>query len=326
MNIIQNQFNQRLIPKLYVGAFNQDKLDRADVKRNELIEKDGIERITLTTASGQKIDGYYYDAPQLYPTLDSNEFWQNDYCELPPLLERLPEVGQETVLICFGNSGLCELKYNQLILFFLRYGFNVRVYNHPGYGKSVTKDNISPSELYEAGEAVYDDLRSKLEEDAKILVYGISLGSCVASHIASVKTDDNMVLMLDRGLYRMSLTVGSLVSNMVPVIGSIVGKIIEKLVQLFHEYPNDEKIKSYKKRIALLPAIDDEMLSMQHMTDLAHDYISSNHKAIDPETITFPMPGGHGWKVSSWIDGGGSEASEKFNEALNSLGYDTISV
>ena len=88
------------------------------------------------------VDGYYYDARKLHSTLDSDDLWTTRDCELPPQLEKLAEVGEETVLICYGNSALCELKYNELVFFFLRYGFNVRVYNHPGYGNSQREDYI----------------------------------------------------------------------------------------------------------------------------------------------------------------------------------------
>jgi uncharacterized protein len=72
-------------------------------------------------------------------------------------------------------------------------GTAVLVVDYPGYGAS--EGQASEQSLYEAAELAYDTLLARPGIDpARVFVYGRSLGSAAASHVATTRTPAGLVL------------------------------------------------------------------------------------------------------------------------------------
>ncbi len=310
-----------IVSKVYVAAYDKEKKRRADGLREELLSYDGVDRKIIDLGAGQVVDTYHFDAVSLTPFLESSDFWHAAH-SLPLPEYRLENPGEETILISWGNNSLCELKYNDIIWFFLAYGFNVRTYNHPGYGASEKNGRrLTPGLVNRAGEAVYDDLRRDLGDEARILLYGISLGSFPMTHLASIKTDDNIALILDRTHLSLSDTASRLIASKGPFFKNGIRVATKRLVKRFHEYANDEKIQSYTGPLALLHGRDDEMVSTRAIKVLASLYLFSKECDVSPEELVYLMPCGHGHKTLSWNESPDPDIPSIVNQALESLGY-----
>ncbi len=97
-----------------------------------------------------------------------------------------------------GNSGdLSEWKDVASML--LPHGLDVLVYDYRGYGKSPGK--IDREELlFKDGQRIYDTMKAEYDEK-KIVLYGRSLGSAIASYLAA--ENDPALLLLETPFYSM---------------------------------------------------------------------------------------------------------------------------
>ncbi len=66
--------------------------------------------------------------------------------------------------------------------------------DYPGYGKSTGRLPLSEKALYESTEAAFDEFIAITDKALPIVVYGRSLGSAVASHLAATKTVQALIL------------------------------------------------------------------------------------------------------------------------------------
>lgn len=89
-----------------------------------------------------------------------------------------------------GNSGSVQTWYNVADLF-IEKGYDVLIIDFRGFGKST--GTISQKSLYNDAEFVYNELKKEYRED-KILVYGRSLGSGMATYVASKNNPTALVL------------------------------------------------------------------------------------------------------------------------------------
>ncbi len=85
------------------------------------------------------------------------------------------------VIYFHGNSGNV-IKYAQYVSNFTKHGYEVWIPDYPTYGKTTGK--LTEENFYLQAKEVYKLAHSKFSADS-IIVYGKSLGSGVASHIAA---------------------------------------------------------------------------------------------------------------------------------------------
>lgn len=122
----------------------------------------GGEEITLTTADGERINGL---------------FFENDH----------PDI----ILYFHGNAG--DLSGWQYVSSdFTSLGFNFMIIDYRGYGKS--SGRITEKGLYLDGEAAFDFLRTKGFQPENIIVYGRSIGSGIAVHVAANRNCKGLIL------------------------------------------------------------------------------------------------------------------------------------
>lgn len=84
-----------------------------------------------------------------------------------------------TILYCHGNSTNLN-RYWKRVEYLWNMGYNVFIFDYQGYGKS--EGSPSGKALYDDGEAALKYVKSRTDS---IVYYGWSLGSYVATHLAS---------------------------------------------------------------------------------------------------------------------------------------------
>lgn len=102
------------------------------------------------------------------------------------------------ILYHHGNSGNLS-EWKDVASLFLPHGFDVLVYDYRGYGKSQGQIK-SERELFSDGQFVYDAMKAEYGEE-RILLYGRSLGSGIASWLAT--ENDPAMLLLETPFYSM---------------------------------------------------------------------------------------------------------------------------
>ncbi|NAS13637.1 alpha/beta hydrolase [Poritiphilus flavus] len=94
------------------------------------------------------------------------------------------------ILYFHGNAGDLS-RWGQITSFFTTKGYEVIVMDYRTYGKSTGK--LSEAVLYTDAALFYNYAQSKFPED-KIIVYGRSLGTGIASKIASLNNPSKLIL------------------------------------------------------------------------------------------------------------------------------------
>ena len=274
----------------------------ADCREGEkLLYKIGGQRINIfSTYAKFRLDGMYFDAEKVKLINDKPE------AGIPHPKKVLKD--KQTVIIFNGSSGHYERSYNKVRLFVDR-GFDVYIFNYPGYGESSGKP--SPKTLCEAANLIYTHLAQNLDMD-KVLVYSISLGSGPATYLANKYKGK---YLLDRPFATLSSATRNHINrNIVKgFLGMFIGYVVSFVVKFLYEFPNKTNIYLCESKIAILYAKDDEMIPYQDVLDLQRHY--GYHCA-------FEMPGGHGLTKDVWyyID------HSKFEESLEYLGFEMIDV
>ena len=89
-----------------------------------------------------------------------------------------------------GNAGNL-VRWGAVAEFFVPFGYDVLIYDYRGYGKST--GYRSEKTLHQDAQHLYDALKNEWSED-QIIVYGRSLGSGMASHIAANNNPKMLIL------------------------------------------------------------------------------------------------------------------------------------
>lgn len=99
-------------------------------------------------------------------------------------------VPKGVILYFHGNRDNIN-RYAKYAPHFTRHGYEVWIMDYPGYGKST--GIFSEETVYEQALLIYNMARQKFTEE-NIIVYGKSLGSGIASWLASVKNCYHLIL------------------------------------------------------------------------------------------------------------------------------------
>lgn len=105
------------------------------------------------------------------------------------LFER--EENNQLVVYYHGNAGNLE-HWGQIAPLYLNAGFNIIIYDYRGFGKS-TGEIDNQDDLLSDAQLVYEYAKSKYEEP-EITIIGYSLGSGIASSVASKNNPRRLVL------------------------------------------------------------------------------------------------------------------------------------
>jgi pimeloyl-ACP methyl ester carboxylesterase len=127
-----------------------------------------------------------------------------------------------------------------------RWGYRVLMIDYPGYGKSSGK--LTEKKLYEWSEIVYRIAHKQVAADS-IFIYGKSLGTGVATRLASIR--GNRGLILETPYYDM------------PAVAARFLPIYPTAWMMHYQFPLHEYLAAVKSPVLLFHGTEDEVISFK---------------------------------------------------------------
>lgn len=262
-----NKINDSTIKKLFSFiAMNQGIENTNDVKvRNQaqllqlesLTTVDKVEKIVVQTPDKVNLETMHFQAKN-------------------------PKDPQKTILICSGSGASFEHYVTPTVKAFTEMGANVMVFNYRGFGDST--GNPSENGLYTDAEAVYNHLISNKQLDEKsIVVYGYSLGSGPATHLA---TQHESSLILDRpftSLREKAIRQAKEDAGENKVIQKIWGKLAEVIFKMGGNFDNTAKAPSVKGSVFLATGLTNDTTSTKDEIDKMKNAFESRKNKIQTD-------------------------------------------
>ena len=194
---------------------------------------------------------------------------------------------QGLILYHHGNSGdLSEWKKVASLL--LPHGFDVLVYDYRGYGKSGDKIR-NQEQLFRDGEVIYETMCKEYEEE-RIILYGRSLGSGIASYLAA--RYDPASLLLETPFYSMK----ELVRRYYPWLPNFL--------ILRYPFRNDLYLKKVDCPVHIFHGDRDRVIDLRSTLKLK--------ELLKPSDRFYTIPGGHHADLSEF-----QEYHDALKEALD---------
>lgn len=171
------------------------------------------------------------------------------------LIEFFPnDSGSKGVVIYFHGNSDNVTRYAKHATSFTKSGYEVWIPDYPGYGKTTGK--LTEENFYRQAKEVYKLAHSKFSADS-IIVYGKSLGSGVASHIAANYPCKRLIL--ETPFY----SIPSLYSHYAPIY---------PVKRMSHfEFPVGENLKEVKAPVTIFHGTDDGVIPYNNASLLKKD-------------------------------------------------------
>jgi uncharacterized protein len=166
----------------------------------------------------------------------------NDGNTLNGLLFKTDQSSKGLIFYLHGNAGSID-GWGDVSETYTNLGYDVFILDYRGYGKS-TGSIISQEQLFEDNQIGYDELKKRYSED-KIVVIGYSIGSGMASYLAS--KNNPSLLILQAPYY--SLT--DMMRKKFPVLPTFILK---------YKLSNSEYLKECKMPVVLFHGDQDEVI------------------------------------------------------------------
>jgi hypothetical protein len=182
----------------------------------------------------------------------------------------------EAVIYAPGSGHLFEFRRKTIGTFVIDYGMNMLVLNYSGTGKSEGK--ISEEATYENMEAAYQYLaREKGFPAEQIWGYGHCMGSGPILHLAAQHPINAIV---DRAYLNMGEFAKTRVIKVLhlPFFLKFLAAWIEPVMNKCFCYNNRENIQLVQGRVAVLGAIDDELIPNEYIPELFDKAIQAKEK------------------------------------------------
>lgn len=160
------------------------------------------------------------------------------------------------VIVYFhGNAGSLE-GWGELASEFVdQTGWNIWMVDYPGYGKS-TGHITSEAQLHEVADAVFGEA-VKLNPGKKVVIYGRSLGSGIASSLATKTTVDGLVL--ETPFYN----VEAMAKNIFPFVPGFLVR---------YKLASNESLKNIKIPVLVIHGTADEIVPFDQGKKLYDEY------------------------------------------------------
>ncbi|MFM9838236.1 MAG: alpha/beta hydrolase [Cyclobacteriaceae bacterium] len=158
---------------------------------------------------------------------------------LNALLFKSPTPSKGFILYFHGNAGSLQ-RWGQYAIDFTQLGYDILMIDYRGYGKST--GTPSEKDLYRDAQTVLNWSREKIPF-TQLIIYGRSLGSAVASHLASENTPDMLIL-----------------ETPFDEIKSVVYPPIRPIISLFptrNYFPNNHHLQKVKCRKVIFHGTND---------------------------------------------------------------------
>lgn len=179
------------------------------------------------------------------------------------------EAPQGAIIYYHGNAGNLE-RWSAIVTYFVDLGYDVYVMDYRTYGKSTGK--LSEKALYNDAQKCYDHLKQFWNEK-DIIVYGRSLGSAMASKIASMNNPKKLIL--ESPFYN----IADVAKQRFPIFPT--------KRMLSYKLPNNEHIKEINCPISIFHGTNDMVVPFSSGEKLFHE--SKKGKT----TLTIIENGGH---------------------------------
>jgi len=153
------------------------------------------------------------------------------------------------VLYFHGNAGALD-SWGNVAPMFLQSSYDLLIIDYRGFGKSTGK--ISEKGLHHDAQSIYDKLKEKFSED-KIIIYGRSIGTGIAAHLAA--NNDPKKLILETPYYNLK----DLVKNLYPAAPAFI---------LRYKLKTNEYLPKVKCPVHLFHGTDDEVIYYESSTKL----------------------------------------------------------
>ncbi len=98
------------------------------------------------------------------------------------------------IIYFHGNGGAVDSWGDVGVELSQKFNSDILVMDYPGYGKSTAGLPKTEKEMYQSADAAFSDFIAVTDKSLPIIVYGRSLGSAVASYLASKNTVQALIL------------------------------------------------------------------------------------------------------------------------------------
>lgn len=180
-------------------------------------------------------------------------------------------------VIFYGGNGMRISASSGLLNRFAQLPVNVIWFDYRGTGVSEKKSGLNVVDLQTDALAIFNFANKNLPDNMPTAVHGLSMGSLLASYVASEREVDGLIL--DGAIS----TVPALVDNIVPAWSTVFSTVT--VSPELAEIDNIALIKKYNNPLLLLIGKDDSTTPVKFSQEL-YDASNSQEKtlAIIPET------------------------------------------
>lgn len=167
------------------------------------------------------------------------------------------------ILFFHGNMENVE-HYKKYPSLFTANGYEFWMIDYPGFGKTTGK--ITEETLYEQSLFMYEKAARRFPPDS-IIIYGKSIGTGIASYLASVRPCQKLIL--ETPYYNMT----SLAKSYFP--------IYPVSLLLKYSFPNNRHLKNISIPVTIFHGTDDEIIPYRHALKLKKENPDINLITID---------------------------------------------
>ena len=148
-------------------------------------------------------------------------------------------------------------------------GYDIFIVDYRGYGKSDGK-NYGEQQMFDDAQAAYDYLKKSYKED-KIVVAGYSLGSAMASYLASVNNPEHLIMIAPY------VSLVQMKNKFLPFVPDFLFK---------YKFSNKKHLEQVKCPVTMIHGLEDTLIPQDSDDQL---------KAVNPDLIrSILLPGtGH---------------------------------
>jgi len=157
------------------------------------------------------------------------------------------------VLFFHGNMHNVE-RYKKYPSLFTGNGYEIWMLDYPGFGKSTGKR--TEQFMYEQATIMYDLARKEINSDS-IIIYGKSIGTGVASYLASIESSDKLILETP---YYSAVALAKYYFPIYPVSAMIR-----------YSFPIHDYLKKIKFPVTIFHGTDDEVVPYKQGKQLAEE-------------------------------------------------------
>jgi uncharacterized protein len=162
------------------------------------------------------------------------------------------DAGKRGIVLYFHGNKKNISWYAKYIPHFTRHGYEVLMIDYPGYGKSTGK--LSEQKLYDWASLVYTIANKKFAADS-IIIYGKSMGTGIASQLASLRPCKKLIL--ETPYYDFP----SVVSHYLPIYP------VQRMIH--YKLPTFQYLPAVKAPITIFQGTDDWLVTYSNAKRLA---------------------------------------------------------